>query len=64
MSDFIDEVHGYLKHNEEEARTYLKHQIEGYWTNEHMIVQVNKAIRMFESKYPNCTALYLFDNAI
>ncbi len=36
VSDFIDEVDGYLTHNGEEARDYLEHQSQGFWTNEHV----------------------------
>ena len=52
-----------LTDNGEEAREYLEHQSEGYWKNEHMMEQANKAIRIFENKYPNVTALFIFDNA-
>ncbi len=45
VSDFIDEVDGYLRHNGEEAREYLEHQSQGFWKNEHMIEQVNKNFR-------------------
>ncbi len=50
VSDFIEE-HG----------AYLEHQSEGYWKNEHMLKQTKKAIKIFERKYPNCIALFLFD---
>ena len=63
VSDFIDEVNGYFRHNGEEAREYLEHQSEGYWKNEHMIEQANKAIKIFHNKYPNTTAIFIFDNA-
>ncbi len=45
VSDFIDEVDGYLTHDGEEAREYLEHKSQGFWTNEHMIKQINKNIR-------------------
>ena len=35
VSDFIDEVDGYLRHNGEEAREYLEHQSQGFWKNQH-----------------------------
>ena len=63
VSDFVDEVNGYLRHNGEEAREYLEHQSEGYWNNEHMIEQAYKAIKVFDNNYPNTTVLFIFDNA-
>jgi hypothetical protein len=38
-SDFIDEVNGYLEFKEE-ARLYLEHQSEGYFTNDLFVAQV------------------------
>ena len=52
-----------MRHNGEEAREYLEHQSDGYWKNEHMIQQVNKTINIFERKYPNAIALFIYDNA-
>ncbi len=63
VSDFIDEVDGYLRVDSEEARVYLEHQSEGYWKNEHMIQQVNKCMNIFEKKYTDKIALFIFDNA-
>ncbi len=64
VSDFIDEVDGYLRHDGEEAREYLEHQSQSFWNNEHMVQQVKKCITsIFENKYPITTALFIFDNA-
>ena len=48
VSDFIDEVDGYLKYEDEEARLYLEHQTEGYFTNEVFVDQVSRAVDIFE----------------
>ena len=64
VSDFIEEAGGeYLKHGGEEARLRLETQTEGYFDNEKLLVQVDKAIDIFEAKYPAAQALFLFDNA-
>lgn len=62
VSDFIDEVNGYLKIDAMEARKMLEHQKDGYFTNEQFVVQVEKAIDIFEAKYPGVQAIFLFDN--
>ena len=50
----------------EEARVYLipgKNQ-EGYWTVQHLLEQVEyKAILIFETLFPNCVAVFAFDNS-
>lgn len=63
VSDFISEVDGYLRHGDQEAREYLEHQTQGYWTNDLVIKQALKAIDIFEAKYPNAVALFIYDNA-
>ena len=63
VSDFIDEVNGYLKIDAMEARKMLEHQKDGYFTNEQFVAQVEKAIDIFEAKYPGVQAIFLFDNA-
>ena len=76
VSEFLTEQCGRLKLNlqqhqqnssiPEEARVYLqpgKNQ-EGFWTSEHLIEQVKtKAIPIFEAIFPNCIALFAFDNS-
>ena len=52
VSDFIDEVSGFLQHGEEKARLLLEHQSEGYFNNEMLLKQVERAISIFEAKYP------------
>src|SRR5437764_7060825 len=50
----------------EEARVYLKpgKNDEGYWTVECLIEQVEyKAIPIFEALFPNCVAVFAFDNS-
>ena len=63
VSDFIDEVDGFLRIGSMEARTTLEHQRDGYFSNEKFIVQVDKAINIFERKYPGVQGIFLFNNA-
>ena len=76
VSEFLSEECGRLKLNEQqhqanplipkEARVYLQpgKDREGYWTSEHLVEQVKtKAIPIFESLFPNCIALFAFDNS-
>ena len=58
VSDFIED----LKHDEE-ARLCLETQSEGYFDNNKLIIQVDKAIDIFEAKYPAAQGLFIFDNA-
>ena len=76
VSEFLTEACGRLKltaeHIEnypdvpEEARVYLKPGAneEGYWTATHLIEQLEyKAIPIFETLFPNCIAVFAFDNS-
>ena len=63
VSDFIDEVDGFLRCGDVEARLYLEHKTEGYFTNTMFIEQVQKAIDVFEQKYTGALGLFIFDNA-
>jgi len=76
VSEFLTEECGRLKLNSqqcqenssipEEARVYLQpgKDREGYWTSEHLVEQVKtKAIPIFETIFPNCIALFAFDNS-
>jgi hypothetical protein len=76
VSEFLTEACGRLKltveHIEnypdvpEEARVCLKPGAneEGYWTAAHLIEQVEyKAIPIFEALFPNCIAVFVFDNS-
>ncbi|RGB22167.1 hypothetical protein C1646_634316, partial [Rhizophagus diaphanus] len=77
VSEFLTEECGRLKLNlqqhqqnpfiPEEARVYLQPEKdqEGFWTSEHLIEQVKmKAIPIFEANFPNCVALFVFDNSL
>ena len=63
VSDFIDEVGGFLEIGDMKARTTLEHQKDGYFTNDQIVNQVDKAMGIFEAKYPGAQGLFLFDNA-
>ena len=54
VSDFIDEYHGFPKHDHTEARVILKYggDNEGYWNSDLSMKQVAKAIGIAELKYP------------
>ena len=45
------------------ARLLLESQTDGYFDSEKFLVQVDKAIDLFEAKYPSHQGLFLFDNA-
>ena len=64
VSDFIEETSAsFLSHNGQQARLLLETQTEGYFESNMFLKQVDKAIEIFETKYPNAQALFLFDNA-
>lgn len=63
VSDFVEEVDGFLEYGGDKARLYLEHQSEGYFTNSMLITQVHRAIDIFESKYPAAQGMFIFDNA-
>ena len=44
----------------EHARIYLEHQSDGFFNNSMFIAQVNKAIDIFEKKYPISQAMFIF----
>ena len=68
VSNFIDEINGYLKLSQEEysrakqtdpniwmdARCYLEYgdSKEGYWTSEKFMEQIRMAAKLAEVKYP------------
>ena len=63
VSDFIEEASGdYLRHDDEQARL-LKTQTDGYFDNKKFLLQVDKAVDIFEAKYPSYQGLFIFDNA-
>lgn len=63
VSDFVDEVGGLLEFAGEQARLLLEHQTDGYFNNDMLLVQVGKAIDMFEDKYPIAQGIFIFDHA-
>ncbi|GBC50571.2 uncharacterized protein OCT59_001487 [Rhizophagus irregularis] len=76
VSEFLTEVDGHLRlqqadiekhpHVPKAARCYLKPGTnqEGYWTAEHLLEQIEyKAIPIFEALYPDCVAVFAFDNS-
>lgn len=48
VSDFLDEVDSFLQFDGEKARLLLETQTDGCFTNEMLIVQVYKAVTLFE----------------
>ena len=76
VSEFLTEIDGRLKLNEDEillypeipveARKFLKpgKNEEGWWTADHLLDQViNYAIPIFETKYPNSIGIFAFNNS-
>ena len=63
VSDFIDEVNGFMRDETDQARVYLETQKEGYFNNDHLLQQVKHTIDIFERVHPNAQGLFLFDNA-
>lgn len=59
VSNFTDEVKGYLKYGNDEACLYLDHQTEGYFMNELFVEQVED---IFERKSPGVIGMFNFDN--
>ena len=62
VSDFVDEVSGFLEHGNEKARLLQEHQSDGYFTNVMFIEQVHKATTIFERKYPMAKGIFIFDH--
>ena len=63
VSDFIDEVRGFVRDGEESARLMLETSKDGYFTNDHLLKQVEKTLNIFERVHPECQDLFLFYNA-
>ena len=63
VSDFIDEVNGFLHDDREEARVLLETSKEGYFTHEHLLRQVEKTVDIFERVHPEAKGVFMFDNA-
>ena len=62
VSDFIDEVRGYIRDDQDQAHLLLETHREGYFTNDHLLLQVARTINVFERVHPDAKALFLFDN--
>ena len=63
VSDYIDEAGGFLTLDKFEAREYLEHSKEGYFTNKRFVEQALKAVDIFNAKYPGIIGMFIFDNA-
>ena len=63
VSDFVDEVSGYVRDEQGQARLLLETNRDGYFTNDHLMAQVARTIDIFERVHPSATGLFLFDNA-
>ena len=63
VSDFIDEIRGFVRDSEAEARVKLEIQRDGYFTNELLLKQVATTIDIFERVHPHAKGIFLFDNA-
>ena len=64
VSDFIEEVGGFLKHDGQEAWLLLEHQSDGYFTNDMLVKQVERTINIFEAKYPDAQGLFFWPCAL
>ena len=53
VSDFVDELNGYLEHQGEEDQLLLEMQKDGYFNSNIFLVEVDKAIDIFKKKYPH-----------
>ena len=63
MSDFVDEVGGFVRDGEESARLLLETSMDGYFNNGLLLKQVEKTLDVFERIHPDCHGIFLFDNA-
>ncbi|KAL5499278.1 hypothetical protein ACEPAH_1796 [Sanghuangporus vaninii] len=67
VSDFCTPEAGWLKSADgsQEARVYFRagKNRDGYFTHKDIEKQVQNAIEIFEDRFPECTALFAFDNA-
>ena len=62
VSDFVDEVSGYVRDEQGQARLLLETHREGYFTNDLLLEQVGRTIDIFDRVHPYATALFLFGN--
>ena len=63
VSDFIDEVSGFLRDEADQARLLVEINKDGYFTNDDLMKQVAKAVDIFERVHPDAVGVFLFDNA-
>ena len=63
VSDYIEEAGGFLRLDSFEAREYLEHSKDGYFTNKGFMEQALKAVDIFNSEYPGVVGMFIFDNA-
>ena len=63
VSDFIDEVIGFLRDECDEARVLLETSRNGYFTDDNLLQQVEKAVDIFERVHPDARGIFIFDNA-
>ena len=63
VSDFVNEVNRYVRDGNNMACLALEISKDDYFTNEHLLHQVEKTINIFEQVHPQASALFLFENA-
>ena len=63
VSDFVDEVGGFMRTQTKEACLLLEVSKDGYFNNDHLLEQVERTITIFEEIHPHARGLFLFDNA-
>ena len=63
VSDFVNDVSGFVRDGSNMARLLLETNKDGYFTNDHLLNQVKKTIDIFEDIHPSCRGIFLFDNA-
>ncbi|KAG1050699.1 hypothetical protein G6F43_007047 [Rhizopus delemar] len=66
MSEFQCPCYGTMKIQKWSSRKLFKTGIarDGWWTSKHMVEQLKEdVISLFEALYPNCVAVFLFDNS-
>ena len=64
VSDFIDEVIGFLRDESDEARVLLETSRDGYFTNDNLLQRVEKAVDIFERVHPDARGIFIFPFAL
>ena len=59
VSDFIDEVYGFLRDKADQAQLFIEINKDRYFTNDELMEQV----AIFERVHPDAVGVLLFDNA-